>query len=116
MSLTYCVRVLGKANLMSLKSIQKISPKKLQCQKHQLLAQISSRYNNNVSLGISRFQKQNLVNILELLKEHYYDTFPWIHYEERMDAVFCYPCHIAKRKNLLKLATKFEEAFISSGV
>ena len=44
-----------------------------------------------------------------------YRKFPWHHYDEKRDAVFCFTCMNAVNKQQLRVSTKRDDAFIARG-
>ena len=44
----------------------------------------------------------------------WYQKYPWLHYREASDDVFCFHCHVAERRHL-PISLNKDEAFIKSG-
>lgn len=49
------------------------------------------------------------------LQSTWFDTFPWLHYDENTDSVICFTCYKQYVKGNLKTANKKEFAFIKEG-
>ena len=47
--------------------------------------------------------------------KEWYRKFPWLHYDEKKDAVFCFTCMNAVNKQKLRISTKRDDAFIARG-
>ena len=63
-----------------------------------------------------KYPKRNFENGPErsFCKE-WYRKFPWLHYDEKRDAVFCFTCMNAANKQKLRVSTKQDDAFIARG-
>ncbi len=54
--------------------------------------------------------------VFRAFQSSWYKRWPWIHYDQANDCVFCFTCLKAKRLGMLKAcASKGEEAFLSRG-
>ncbi len=54
--------------------------------------------------------------VFRAFQSSWYKRWPWIHYDQANDCVFCFTCLKAKRLGMLKTcASKGEEAFLSRG-
>ena len=47
--------------------------------------------------------------------KEWYRKFPWIHYDEKRDAVFSFTCMNAANRKKLHVSTKLDDAFMASG-
>ena len=47
--------------------------------------------------------------------KEWYRKFPWLHYDEKRDAVSCFPCMNTANKQRLPVSTKRDDAFIARG-
>ena len=52
---------------------------------------------------------------LRSFNKNWYNHFPWLHYNEEKDAAFCFTCMTADMTKVLRLSTKQDKAFISTG-
>ena len=63
-----------------------------------------------------KYPKRSFGNGLEksFCKE-WYRKFPWLHYDEKRDAVFCFIYMNAANKQKLRVSTKRDDAFMARG-
>jgi hypothetical protein len=80
----------------------------------------------SVSLSISMYTSPNQPHAADIptqqLKNRnlrfqavWFQRFPWLHYALEVKGVICFHCSMAASKNLLGLASRSEDTFISSG-
>ena len=63
-----------------------------------------------------KYPKRSFGNRLERsFCKGWYRKFPWLHYDEKRDAVFCFPCMNAAKKQKLRVSTKRDDSFIACG-
>ena len=47
-------------------------------------------------------------------RAQWFDKYPWLHYEEKADAAFCFTCVSAQNKKIM-CSTKADNAFTKDG-
>ena len=78
---------------------------------HPTITEIQLR--RRISQKITAFLKRFLVNSIDQYKV--FGQYPWLHYDESKDSLFCYICFNQNAKGNLISARKSEKTFITSG-
>ena len=48
-------------------------------------------------------------------QKSWYEAYPWLHFDTRLDAVVCHTCSMATQNKLIDLARNSEDSFINKG-
>ena len=62
-----------------------------------------------------QFPKTVICGKRRRIQHVWFQKFPWLHYEEQSDRLFCYYCAKAFQLKLLNHASKAEETYVSKG-
>jgi hypothetical protein len=69
----------------------------------------------NQPQSVHEIPSQHLPNRVLAFQHSWFSAFPWLHYSPELQSVLCYHCAKADSLGLLKLASKSDSTFISSG-
>ena len=73
---------------------------------------ITSQFRPSVSF---QFPKKKIGKYVRSCRSQWFEDFPWPHYEEKKDSLFCFVCVRQNSKNNIFSARNKEDAFITEG-